>query len=203
MAPGTNVARISPASAEITKLGVNCFVTTKIAYANWIGSVADKTPGANKFDICSAMGNVSYIGKKRLMPGYGFGGPCYPRDNRALARYAESALGIEAQLLNATDASNKEHAEVQAAHFIKEDRSSYMFCDIAYKPGIMVPWIENSQKLRVAELVANGIKESGKRVTIVDRSFMVDLVKKEYGELFDYVADDECLSKDWRAHSWI
>merc|ERR1712046_18700 len=152
MAPDTvTVNRMAPASAEITKLGVNCFVTTKIAYANWIGDVADSTEGADKFDICRAMGCIAVINPKRLMPGYGFGGPCYPRDNRALARYTESTLGMEARLLNATDTSNKVHAQFQADNFIKEDRESYTFCDVAYKPGIKVPWIENSQKLKVAE----------------------------------------------------
>jgi UDPglucose 6-dehydrogenase len=51
-------------SAEITKLSVNCFVTTKIAFANFIGDVADRTPGANKNDILNAVGSDSRVGLK-------------------------------------------------------------------------------------------------------------------------------------------
>ena len=61
------IHRMSPASAEITKLSVNCFVTTKIAFANMIGDVADLTIGANKFDILNAVGADSRVGKKYLM----------------------------------------------------------------------------------------------------------------------------------------
>ena len=83
------MARMAAESAEITKLTVNCFVTTKISFANSIGDLADVTPGANKFDILGAVGADSRVGGKCLRPGYGFGGPCFPRDNRALGKYME------------------------------------------------------------------------------------------------------------------
>jgi len=78
------ICRMSPASAEIMKLSVNCFVTTKISFANMIGDIADATPGADKYDILAAVGEDSRVGTKCILPGYGFGGPCFPRDNRAL-----------------------------------------------------------------------------------------------------------------------
>ena len=37
------IARMSPESAEICKLGVNCFITMKIAYSNLIGDISDRT----------------------------------------------------------------------------------------------------------------------------------------------------------------
>jgi UDPglucose 6-dehydrogenase len=48
------IARMSAESAEITKLSLNCFITTKIAYANTIADIANKTPNANAFDILRA-----------------------------------------------------------------------------------------------------------------------------------------------------
>lgn len=100
-------------SAELTKLSLNCFITTKIAYANTIADIASKTPNANAVDIlragsrasrvrvmfgrgsqCAfAVGQDSRVGSKCIMPGYGFGGPCFPRDNRALGNYAKS-IGV-------------------------------------------------------------------------------------------------------------
>merc|ERR1711968_224572 len=49
------------------------------------------------------------IGQKCLMPGYGFGGPCFPRDNRALGGYAR-ALGVEPLIPDATDRYNEIHS---------------------------------------------------------------------------------------------
>ena len=45
-----------------------------------------------------------------------------------------------------------------------------------------VPIIEKSQKLRVAELVA----KMGKNVIIQDNKNVLDLVNKEYGDIFKY-----------------
>ena len=84
------IRRMSPSSAEICKLSINCFITMKISYSNMIGDIADLTPNANKYDILSAVGCDSRIGSKCLIPGYAFGGPCFPRDNRALSYYANS-----------------------------------------------------------------------------------------------------------------
>ena len=82
------ICRMSTDSAEITKLAINCFITTKIAYANMIGDISDQTPGADKYAILKAVGGDKRVGHLYLKPGYGFGGPCFPRDNRALGSYA-------------------------------------------------------------------------------------------------------------------
>ena len=50
----TNICIMSPESAEICKLASNCFRTTKISFANMIGDLADRTPGAEKHEICNA-----------------------------------------------------------------------------------------------------------------------------------------------------
>jgi UDPglucose 6-dehydrogenase len=55
-----------------------------------IGDIADGTPGANKFDILATIGKDSRVGYKYLKPGYGYGGPCFPRDNKALSQHSLS-----------------------------------------------------------------------------------------------------------------
>jgi UDPglucose 6-dehydrogenase len=47
-----------------------------------IGDIADMTEGADKVAIMKALGYDSRIGPKYSSPGYGYGGPCFPRDNR-------------------------------------------------------------------------------------------------------------------------
>lgn len=175
------IARMSTDSAEITKLAVNCFVTTKIAYANMIGEIADQTPGADKFDILKAVGADTRVGTKYLTPGYGFGGPCFPRDNRALGSYAKQ-IGIEPLIPVATDTANKTHAKYMAEQLIQRHQTYYVFEDVNYKDNCPVIIIEESQKLAVAEILA----KRGHAVVIKDRPAVIDAVKQKYGTLFQY-----------------
>ena len=86
--------------AEICKLASNCFHTTKIFFANMIGDIADRTEGAEKKEICNTLKLDRSIGPISMTPGYGFGGPSYPRDNKAM--YARQ-LGIQPLIPIATD----------------------------------------------------------------------------------------------------
>ena len=175
------VARMSPASAEIMKLALNCYVTTKISFANMIGDIAARTPGADAHDILGAIGADSRVGPKYLKPGFGFGGPCFPRDNRALGLHAR-AVGVTPSIPDATDAYNKQHAELMAAALLAEGRDEYTIDDVAYKPGCAVDIIEESQPLEVAMRLAR----AGKRVTIRDRAGIIALVRRTYGRMFEY-----------------
>jgi len=175
------IHRMSPASAEITKLSVNCFVTTKIAFANMIGDVADLTIGANKFDILNAVGADSRVGKKYLMPGYGFGGPCFPRDNRALGGYIQR-MGIDPLIPIATDTLNTLHTKFQTQQILDKKIDTVVIIGVGYKEKCSVAIIEESAKLKIGqELVRSGI-----RVIVKDIKLLIDCVKLEYGNLFEY-----------------
>ena len=175
------ICRMSPQSAEIMKLSVNCFVTTKISFANMIGDIADATPGAQKDDILRAVGSDSRVGNKCILPGYGFGGPCFPRDNRALGTYARS-VGVEPTLCDATDEYNRLHAEIMTKTLLDQNLDRYVISDVAYKPGCPVDIIEESQPIEVAKRLVR----AGKRVAIRDRAAIVQLVKRTYGRMFEY-----------------
>lgn len=88
--------------AELVKLLINNFITTKITFANQISEFTDLIPGTRANVIAEAIGNDTRIGSKYLRPGLGFGGPCFPRDTRALVAFAnannrnsELALAVE------------------------------------------------------------------------------------------------------------
>uniref|UniRef100_A0A7S2H948 UDP-glucose/GDP-mannose dehydrogenase dimerisation domain-containing protein n=1 Tax=Haptolina brevifila TaxID=156173 RepID=A0A7S2H948_9EUKA len=176
---------MSAASAEIAKLSLNCFITMKIAFANAIGDVADRTPGADKSHILECVGSDARVGKRCLQPGYGFGGPCFPRDNRAFGLYA-SKVGAPALLCETTDEANKRHATLMVEALLAEEREEYLFEDVAYRPGCPVDMIEESQPLEVAKVLAH----RGKKVTIKDRVGIVTLVRRTYGSLFSYQVAD-------------
>ena len=175
------ICRMSPQSAEIMKLSVNCFVTTKISFANMIGDIADATPGADKMDILTAVGGDSRVGTRCILPGYGFGGPCFPRDNRALGLYARK-VGIEPEICDATDRYNRRHADIMAKSMLEQDLDEYVIRDVAYKPKCPVDIIEESQPLEVAKKIV----QKGKKVTISDRSAIIELVRRTHGRMFSY-----------------
>ncbi len=174
-------ARMNVASAEITKLALNCFLTTKIALANLIGDIADATPKADKIAILNTIGKDQRIGPKYISPGYGFGGSCFPRDNRTLGNYAAS-LGLDPVILRATDEANDQHAIFLAQNLMALNQDVYVFEDVSYKPNSPVALIENSQKLIVAKLLA----KHGEKVIIRDRPEVVSLVQEQFGDLFEY-----------------
>ena len=133
-----NVHTMSTRAAELTKIAVNCYLTTKITYANQVGQVMIRDGMEDEVKtVLKAIGSDSRIGTKYLNYGFGFGGPCFPRDNRAFAAYASKA-GVETPLGATTDKFNDEHTEFLKEYFINKnkDNRAYVFHYLTYKDGV-------------------------------------------------------------------
>ena len=91
------VFTLTTEEAEIAKIAINSFVTTKISFSNQISEICEKTPGASASKVLKAIGTDTRIGNSYLTAATAYGGPCFPRDNRAFAKYA-SDLGYKADL---------------------------------------------------------------------------------------------------------
>jgi len=174
------VCRMTRTEAEICKISLNCFVTTKISFANMIGDIVVKA-GGDPTTVLKAIGSDSRIGNKYLGYGFGYGGPCFPRDNRALAIYADD-LEMPADISVATDSINHKHLKFQLKEFFScNDKSKPIFMDnVTYKPGTTI--IEESQQLEFAV----GVAKAGYTVTIVEDAATINQVKEKYGPLFNY-----------------
>ena len=174
------ICRMTPLEAEITKLSLNCFLTTKIAYTNMIGDIVHKSGGRPDI-VLSAIGADSRIGNKYLRYGYGYGGPCFPRDNRALAMYAGD-IDLPAKISKATDESNDLHLLYQVETFKKQHHlhETIVFDTVTYKPESTL--LVESQQLKFAVAVAR----AGYNVLIKERSSVIAEIKNEYGDLFSY-----------------
>jgi UDPglucose 6-dehydrogenase len=72
-------------SAEIIKYAANAFLAMKITFINEVANLCEKV-GANVQDVARALGRDGRIGAKFLHPGPGYGGSCFPKDTRAMAR---------------------------------------------------------------------------------------------------------------------
>ncbi|GAH09539.1 unnamed protein product, partial [marine sediment metagenome] len=97
-------------NAELTKIALNAYITMKITFANKLAEICEKLEGGNVDAVTQAIGLDSRIGGKYLKGGLGYGGPCFPRDNRAFAR-AASRLGVEAPLALMVDRVNRRQVE--------------------------------------------------------------------------------------------
>lgn len=147
------VCRMNFVNAELTKLAVNTFVTTKISYANMIGDVCDRLPDADADVVMTAIGQDSRIGTKYLKAALGYGGPCFPRDNVAFTALARS-LGARADIAEATDMVNR----YQLDRLIERVQSRLSagtvgILGLAYKPNTAV--IEESHGVALAHLLAD------------------------------------------------
>ncbi len=147
------IARLSFVNAELAKLSVNTFVTTKITFANMLARICERLPGADVDSVTSAIGLDSRIGGKYLKGAIGYGGPCFPRDNLALGALAHR-LGITANLAEATDHANR--AEVNKLATLVRSKcagnESVGILGLAYKSGTNV--VEESQGLLLAQALA-------------------------------------------------
>lgn len=131
------ISLMSTTAAELVKLAVNCYLTTKISYANMVGEVmALSGLGDEIKSVLGAIGDDSRVGRKYLNYGYGFGGPCLPRDNRAFAAYARKQ-GLNYNLGETTDNFNRQHATFILEQVIKSNTKGlpFYFDYISYKKG--------------------------------------------------------------------
>jgi UDPglucose 6-dehydrogenase len=75
-------------SAEVTKIGIDGFLATKMTYANLISNLMEKMGIKDEINlVLESIGGDSRIGKKYLKNTYGFGGASIPKSNRALVKY--------------------------------------------------------------------------------------------------------------------
>ena len=129
---------MSTTAAELTKIAVNCFLTTKISYANQVGQVMVKSGMEDEIStVLKAIGSDTRVGNKYLGFGFGFGGPCFPRDNRAFSAYTQQ-VGIENSIGETTDNFNNEHTEFMFDYYVNKNKEELPFCFkyLTYKPGI-------------------------------------------------------------------
>jgi len=160
---GTPVQRMNWVCAELTKIAINTYVTTKISYANMIAELCDRLPGADADTVTTALGRDSRIGPKYLKSALGYGGPCFPRDNIALAALAR-ALGTSADVAEATDAVNRRQVARIAALVARlaPTATRVAVLGLSYKPD--TPVVEQSQGLMIARALA----EAGHAVLVAD-----------------------------------
>jgi UDPglucose 6-dehydrogenase len=102
---GNPILVMDPRSAEVTKYAANAYLATRVTFMNEVANLCERI-GADVSQVRRGMGSDSRIGQSFLFPGIGYGGSCFPKDVRALARTAEEHQ-THLQIVNAVDRVNE------------------------------------------------------------------------------------------------
>ena len=93
-------------SAEMIKYAANAFLATKITFVNEIAALCERV-GADVKQVSKGMGLDGRIGNKFLHSGPGYGGSCFPKDTKALARIGQEH-GLPMQITETVITVNEE-----------------------------------------------------------------------------------------------
>jgi len=144
------IKRMSIENAELTKVALNTFITTKITFANMLAEISSHIFGADIDIITDALGCDKRIGRKYLTGGLGYGGTCFPRDNVALS-FISDAVGCNSDIAKTTDKLNNDLTFVignKILSMLKKD-DVIGILGLSFKPTSGV--IEESQSIKLAE----------------------------------------------------
>jgi UDPglucose 6-dehydrogenase len=180
------IARMSIVSAEITKIAINSYITTKISFANMLGNICERIPGAEIDKITSAMGADKRIGKYYLKYGPAYGGPCFPRDNIAFSHFAKTQAKIDALIPVSAHKINEFQTKFQKEKIlkiIKENKiNSLSILGLAYKTKTYV--IEESASIK---LINELLKNKNLKITVYDPiNLAIEETKKVFENKLNY-----------------
>ncbi|MGH7660524.1 MAG: nucleotide sugar dehydrogenase [Vulcanimicrobiaceae bacterium] len=182
------IERMSPIEAEIAKIACNTHETMRVAFANMLFAVCSEVPDANVDRITGAL---SYrMGQRFFKGAVPYGGPCWPRDNRALAVFMD-AIGVPSIVPRTIDLSNAEHGMYVLRKVLEQARrdDTVGLLGLAYKPGTAV--IEAAFGMDLA----GWLMRDGRRVVAWDPLALHE-AREALGDRITYASSaEDCLRK--------
>jgi UDPglucose 6-dehydrogenase len=124
------------ASAELAKYAANAMLATRISFMNEVANVCERV-GADVDQVRRAMGSDRRIGNAFLFPGIGYGGSCFPKDVKAMLKFAGDTE-YDFRILEAVEQVNQYQKTVlfekMAAHFGNLKGKTVAVWGLAFKP---------------------------------------------------------------------
>ena len=102
---GAPIMLMDCASAELCKYAANAMLATRISFMNEVANVCEAV-GADVDQVRRAVAADRRIGASFLFPGVGYGGSCFPKDVKAMLRFA-AAKDYKFEILEAVEAVNE------------------------------------------------------------------------------------------------
>ena len=190
------------ASAEMTKYAANAMLATRISFMNDIANLCDLV-GADVDMVRKGIGTDARIGNKFLYSGCGYGGSCFPKDVKALARTAVEN-GYRMDVIEAVDRVNERQKHILA------DKLKSVYPDMEGK--IVALWglafKPDTDDMREAAslVVINDLIRAGATVKVYDPVAMDECRRRigdrviYAGDMYDVVdgADAVLLVTEWK-----
>lgn len=197
------------ASAEMTKYAANSMLATRISFMNDIANLCELV-GADVNMVRKGIGSDARIGTKFLYPGCGYGGSCFPKDVKALARTGREK-GYAMRVIEAVEAVNEAQKSVvfnKLRSGLGDLRGKHVaIWGLAFKP-------ETDDMREATSLVVIGkLLEAGASVSVYDPVAM-DECRRRMGDsvryardMYDAVIDADAVAlltewKQFRMPSW-
>ena len=185
-------------SAEMTKYAANAMLATRISFMNDIANLCDKV-GADIDMVRKGIGTDARIGNKFLYAGCGYGGSCFPKDVRALARTGRE-YGSPMRIIEAVEAVNERQKEIVVRKLAAElgdlRGRTVALWGLAFKP-------ETDDMREAPALVAiDRLTRAGAAVRVYDPDAVVYC-----SDMYEAVVDADALVlltewKQFRLPSW-
>jgi UDPglucose 6-dehydrogenase len=173
------------ASSEITKYAANAMLATRISFINEIANLCDIL-GADVSQVRRGIGSDSRIGNKFLYPGTGYGGSCFPKDVKALAKTARDN-GYELNVVSAVEKANEYQKGVLFGKIKKHFGNSLKNKTIAVWGLAFKPQTDDIRESSAIILIELLLKE-GAVVRAYDPAAMSE-TRKMLGERISYATD--------------
>lgn len=174
---GNPIIFMDERSAEMTKYAANAYLATRISFMNEIANLCEQI-GADVDLVRKGIGSDTRIGKRFLFPGVGYGGSCFPKDVKALAKTALDS-GYDFKILNSVMNVNKGQKmrliDKMEAYFSDLKGRTIAIWGLAFKP--------NTDDIREAPALSliDALLEQGAEVQAFDPEAMEN-VRHIYGD---------------------
>ena len=174
---GNPIYFVDERSAEMIKYTANAYLATRVTFMNEIANLCEKV-GADAEVVRVGVGSDQRIGNQFLYPGLGYGGSCFPKDVKALAKTARDQ-NYDFQILKAVMAVNQQQPfrllQKIEMYFGKSfENETFAIWGLSFKP--------NTDDIREAPAltIIDYLLDKGAKIKVFDEA-ATDNVRQIYG----------------------
>ena len=186
------ISRMSIINAELVKVCLNAYITTKISFANSVANLCARIPGADVDTITGTVGADRRVSPYYFRGGPSFGGACFERDTRAYIALA-GAYGVQADIIQGVERVNRLQDKYMAEMVLRElkgqENKTVGILGLAFKPNTAV--ITASPAVRLID----ALLENNLSVVAYDL-LALDNAKAMFGTSVEFVSSAaRCMEK--------
>jgi len=178
---GAPIQLMDCASAELCKYASNAMLATRVSFMNEIANVCELF-GADVDKVRRAMASDRRIGPSFLFPGIGYGGSCFPKDVKALIKFARDE-GYRSLILESVESVNASQklrlVEKMQKHFHSFSGKTIGIWGLSFKPRT------DDMREAPAVVIIDALLRKGARVQAYDPEAEAT-ARRIFGDKIDY-----------------